>query len=109
VRDELFFLGALFAAAIGADLEGAEEIVVVEEERVGTAGTLYDAAADLTERFADFLTAFLTAFLAGDFFTAFLTVFFAADFLATDFFAVFLTAFFAAFLAATNNSLLIIW
>jgi hypothetical protein len=108
VREDDFLLAAaFFAGAATADLTGvgSVEILLVAELRVGTAGTLYEAATLFTELFTlRFADDFLVAdFLAEDFFTAFLTVRFEVAFFAT-----FLTGrfadFFAAFFAATNNS-----
>mgnify|MGYP006266480361 CR=1 FL=1 len=84
----LSFAGALLIEVMPADLVaiGSEEILRVEEDLVGTAGTLKEEAALEAERFTAFLEDFLTARFAEEFF---------ADFL-TDFFADFFTAFFFA-------------
>lgn len=99
-EDDFFLTGALLIGAmpVGVTEVGAVEILLVDAERVGTAGTLKEAAALLVVRFA----AFLAVDFFADFLTAFLTDFFAVAFLAT-FFTGF---FFAAFFAATNNSLI---
>ena len=82
------FAGALLIEVMPADLlaTGSEEILLVEEDRVGTAGTLKDEA----ELEATLLTAFFEDFLTARFVEDFLT-----DFL-TDFLADFFTAFFFA-------------
>ena len=84
----LSFAGALLIEVMPADLleTGSEEILLVEEDRVGTAGTLKEEAELEATRLTAFFEDFLTARFVEDFLTDFLT----------DFLADFFTAFFFA-------------